>query len=114
MEQITVLQWNADGLLKKPEIKTFILDQNYSIACIQETFHKPKTNYNLKGYQVFRSDREDGNKGGVAILVKNGIEVTSSKNYGKAEAIQVDIRLKQDKKLTIINVYSPPPLRKTG
>ena len=63
----------------------------------------------MRGYQLFRHDREGRAKGGVAILVKNAIpaqEFTVGTN-NQAEIHRVNI-IVNDKQHKIFNVYSPP------
>lgn len=50
----------------------------------------------------------DRQGGGVAILARSDLKVTNVHKFTEAEAIQVDIELKNNKKLTIINVYRSP------
>jgi exonuclease III len=47
------------------------------VLCLQETWlMKSSVQLDIPGYQVFEQRRESGKRGGIAILVKNGIQVT--------------------------------------
>lgn len=81
IKDIKIVQWNAAGLINKPEIKQLILKNDYDIACIQETHLKPRHFYNITGYRIIRNDRPDGRGGGVAFIVKNCLDITLTKNF---------------------------------
>ena len=106
---VTLLQWNANSLQAHlHELKHFLDDINFlpKIICVQETFLKPSQDFSLPGYSVLRKDGENG-KGGVAILLQQGV------NYGKVhffddiEGISVEIDTIHGP-LQIINFYVSP------
>ena len=69
---IKILQWDAEGAYKEKIALTEKLHkENIDVACLQETHLKDNQRFTMRGYQVFRHDREGRAKGGVAILVKN-------------------------------------------
>ena len=46
------------------------------VLCLQETWlMKSSVQLDIPGYQVFEQRRESGKRGGIAILVRNGIQV---------------------------------------
>ena len=63
--------------LPRPQTKTegttklFVRNQ----IDINETFLKPKFQFHLPGYDIYKNDRLVGTKGDIAVLVKNGIIV---------------------------------------
>ena len=74
---LKVMQWNAEGLMKKPpELEYRMNKDNIDICCVQKKNHlqKDKT-FNVRGYQCFRTDRrEDRRKGGIIPLIKSNIK----------------------------------------
>ena len=55
------------------------------VLCLQETWlMKSSVQLDIPGYQVFEQRRESGKRGGIAILVRNGIQVT--RNVGNEYA----------------------------
>ena len=68
------MQWNAEGVFnKKNELEHALYDKKVSVYCIQETHLQNKKPFKIRGYQMFRSDREDRHKGGILTLVRNNI-----------------------------------------
>ena len=71
---ISVLQWNANGLLmRQSEFKQHLVNNEYDVICIQETFLKPDKQFYLAGYDIIRRDR-DSPKGGLMMLLKHGVK----------------------------------------
>lgn len=74
-----IVSWNADGLTNQSklyEFKLFLLYHNIEIALVQET-HLKNHNYanlNMANYILYHTTRENGSKGGTAILVKRNID----------------------------------------
>ena len=61
---INILQWNAEGAYKKKIALTEKLHkENIDVACLQETHLKENQRFTMRGYQVFRHDREGRAKG---------------------------------------------------
>ena len=86
--------------------------ENIDVACLQETHLKDNQRFTMRGYQVFRHDREGRAKWGVAILVKNTIpahEFTVSTN-NQAEIHGVSI-IMNEKHYKIFNIIYCPPDR---
>ena len=66
--------------LSRPQTKTegiinYLLENQIDILALNETFLKPKFKFHLSGYDIYKTDRLVGTKGGVAILVKKGLIV---------------------------------------
>ena len=69
---LLVLIWNARGLQTNLlEFQNYVYKRKPHIMCITETFLKPGTQFKLKGYAVYRSDRAQGRGGGIAILIND-------------------------------------------
>ena len=104
---ISVLQWNANGLLaKQNELKQHVAKNEYDVICIQETFLKPDKVFDISGYESIRKDRETA-KGGLLILLRHGIKYITLPNPQNIEAQIVEISTMIGK-LKIINVYVAP------
>ena len=87
-----------------PQTKTegtsnYLLENQIDILVLTETFLKPKFNFHLPGYDIYKNDRLVGTKGGVAILVKKGIIVKQERKnehfnvITDNEALAIEIEL---------------------
>ena len=112
VENLKILQWNAEGICQKKEALLVRLAQDcVDVACIQETHLKPGKNFCAPGYQIFRQDRV-GHKGGVLILVRSHIPAHRISQYKptaeKAEAGTIGIELQcREEKLRVFSYYCP-------
>ncbi|KAK7090567.1 hypothetical protein V1264_010344 [Littorina saxatilis] len=91
---VNILQWNAEGVYnKKVPLAERLHQENIEVACLQETHLKEKHRFTMRGYQVFRHDREGRSKGGVAILVKNSIPakefIISTNNQAEIHGVNI-------------------------
>ena len=108
---LLLLLWNARGLQTNLlEFQNFIDKKKPQIICVTETFLKPGTQFKMKGYVVYRSDRAQGRGGGLAIFIKNNLpSVENTVPHfpgGYMEALSV--RCKLDKGwINIYNFYNP-------
>lgn len=112
------MQWNAEGVgNKKEELEHFLHVNNINVCCLQETHLQEEKQgkkgkqegkpFKVRGYQVFRSDREARRKGGVLTLVRNNINARETKRYmEEAEYLAVKITTK-DRSFTVVNYYCP-------
>ena len=105
---------------KRKELQNYLLENQIDILALNETFLKPKFKFHLPGYDIYKTDRLVGKKGGVAILVKKGIIVNQKwKNdhfnvITDNEALAVEIELQNGDKVILATIYSPnghPSLR---
>jgi len=106
---IVLLQWNTNGIRPRlAELKNYISENNQpDIICIQETFLKPNIPFLLHPYNIERRDRTDGEKGGLATLIKQGIQYTVVPHIPDIEELTIAIKLQQQK-IYISNIYNPP------
>lgn len=76
MDQVNIVQWNAQSLISSKQLLTqFLYDNNIHVALISETWLKSHHRFNIRGYTIERNDL--GNKhNGVAILIRNSIDYT--------------------------------------
>lgn len=56
----------------KSSIENYLWSQKIHVAGLTETWLKQEHKYHIKGYRLFREDRDDG-YGGAAIAVKDNI-----------------------------------------
>ena len=105
---LKVMHWNAEGVFHKADaLKMFLLENSVDVCCVQETHLQEGKTFKIRGYQVFRNDRQGRHKGGVLTLVRNNIHaIETSKHTGEAEYIQ--LKLTAGKlSLDIVNFYCP-------
>jgi len=102
-------QWNAEGLRKKkPELQEFLRAKKVDIICIQETHLTDAHRFSVRGYELFRHDRTNRPKGGIATLVRNNIPAMEvARSTGDTEFLAVKLILDK-REITVVNVYSPP------
>ena len=123
---LTVLQWNADGVRsKRTELEKLLEDLKPSIVAIQETKLRACDNFQVRGYNTIRKDRTRGRRdgpitgGGVATLVREGLpyrsmdQQTTAANDETTDALLVEVGDRQ-RKLKILNTYVPPIRQGTG
>src|SRR5580692_6781056 len=105
------MQWNACSILAHlGELKTYLSSCKClpEIICLQETWLKDNKQFSLKGYEIVRRDRKtETHGGGVATLIKSGINFSVLEVPDNFECIVVEVKLKTCK-YTIVNVYNPP------
>ena len=121
---MNIVFWNCQGLRpKRKELQNYLLENQIDILIdiltLNETFLKPKFKFHLPGYDIYKNDRLVGTKGGVAILVKNGIVNQEWKNdhfnaIPENEALVIEIELQNGDKVILATIYCPngnPSLR---
>ena len=107
---LRIMHWNAEGVQrKKLELSHFLKENSIDICCIQETHLNSNHRFFIRGFELYRQDRQDRPKGGVCTLVRNSIpsvEIHRSVDTN-TESLTVKVIL-PDKDLSICNLYSPP------
>ena len=113
--------WNCQGLRpKREELQSYLLENQINILALNKTFLKPKIKFHLPGYDIYKTDRLVGTKGGIAILVKKGIIVNQEwKNehfnvITDNEALATENELQNGDKIILATIYCPngnPSLR---
>ena len=97
-----------------------MLENQIDILALKKTFLEPKFKFHLPGYDMYKSNRLEVTKGGIASLVKKGIIVNQEwKNehfnvITDKEALAVEIELQNGDKVILATVYCPngnPSLR---
>lgn len=106
---LSILQWNARSLIANgQEFKKFIANQEKGpdIICIQETWLKSQYNFLIQGYITIWRDRHQGNGGGVATFIKQGIGYKTVEVDREIEVVVVEI-WEGSRCIRIINFYNP-------
>ena len=105
-----MLAWNANSVrTKKAELELFLRTNNIDVAAISETKLLPKHRFNIPGFQVYRSDRNQFG-GGVLLLVNNNLRHDSFTlpPLPGLEATAVYLQLQNHGQLLFISAYFPP------
>ena len=104
---MTIIQWNINSFYQnRPELE-YLLTNNPSCICLQET--KAKEPLKMRGYtsyNVFSRTADDRACGGVSILVKNSIAQARVPVTSNIQSVAVRISLHRT--LTICCIYIPP------
>ena len=110
-QALKIVQWNAGVRLKKTELQHFLKLKTIDVCCIQETHLSSSHRFFIRGYEVFRQDRENRPKGGLLTLVRNNIPATEIQRSGQTdldtECLGVKLVL-AGTPVTVFNIYSPP------
>ena len=102
------MQWNAEGVTRKTtELQHFLHTNNINVCCIQETHLQERKPLKIRGYQVFRSDRQGKRKGGVLTLVRNNLNASVTKTYMEEAEYQTVKITTTDSSFTVVNYYCP-------
>ena len=85
-QALKIAQWNAEGVrLKKTELQHFLELKAIDVCYIQETHLSSSHHFFIRGYKVFRHDRENRPKGGLLTLVRNNIPAADIQRSGQAD-----------------------------
>lgn len=105
---INIMHWNAEGdSNKRTELEHYLHENSVHICCIQETHLQEGKPFKIRGYQVFRSDRQGRKKGRVLTLVRNNMNAKETNRFmEEAEYIEVQI-ITKNSTLNIVNYYCP-------
>jgi len=107
----TIIQWNCHGSpSRKAELERFLSLQIHLpyILCLQGSFlNKNNPDFSIRGYTTERSDRTQGQNGGLVILIKTGLNYVPLPNPTSLEAMVIRVKL-QSGDVTLVNVYHAP------
>jgi hypothetical protein len=80
IKPITILLWNANGILNNiNELQLSLIENQVDIAMITETHFTNKSTLKIYGYNILRADHPDGTAhGGAALIISNKIAHTPS------------------------------------
>lgn len=69
-----IFQWNArSAVANKRSLESTLFHVNIDLALISETWFKPGVYYNYRGYNIVRTDREDGRTGAAVFIREKNI-----------------------------------------
>ncbi|GFX68027.1 hypothetical protein TNCV_921281 [Trichonephila clavipes] len=117
-----IIQFNIDGIstsasrIKLDQALELALTEGAQIIALQETKLRTFTSLKIKGYNIFRLDRQNRCGGGLAFLIKNinyqciniNRKITDRSNL-EIQGIRIIWR---GKPLNIFNMYYPTDLKK--
>ena len=106
---LKVANWNANSILKKNlDVTNFLQKHNIDIMLVTETFLKTPIKFSIPSYTIYRIDRTEGQKGGVAIFIKNSIKhrLMKSLNLKVIEGIGINVETSSGK-ISFISAYHP-------
>ena len=111
---MNIVFWNCQSLrTKRTELQNYFLENQIDILSLNETFLNLKIKFHLPGYDIYKNDRLVSTKGGVAIMVKEGIIVNQEwKNehfnvITDNEALAIEIELQNVHKVILAIIYCP-------
>ncbi len=88
-------------------IESLHVTRDSDVLCLQETWlTQSAVTLDIPGYQVFEQRRNTGKRGGIAIIVRNGIQVL--RHIGNEFSQGVCLQVHGGEKLWVGNVYMPP------
>src|ERR1043165_6071615 len=103
------MQWNCRGInARMIELKKYLTSCRYipDVICLQESLLKSHHNFVVQNYDTVRKDR-DGDGGGIAILIKHGINYRTIDSPLDIECNSIEI-FGPTNKIQIRNIYIPP------
>src|SRR5688572_21749673 len=110
--ELNVMQWNCRSFqAHKHELERYLQEAAVApdIVCVEETLLKPGKNPQIDGYSIYRQDHPLSQGGGLALLLKEGINHTLMCLEAIEGIERQGIEICTDNgKLTIINIYIAP------
>ena len=105
---LRIVSWNVNGISsRKNEITALVYELKPDILLLQETWLKPNLHFSIAGYSIYRKDRENKTRGGVAIAIQENIEHEQiGLDMGKTEIVTLKVKT-QNKYINISSVYFP-------
>lgn len=109
--KINVLYWNANSIANKIHELYYYLHLNHiHVACISETHLKDNHRLQIDpDYKLYRSDRSNVDKGGVAIFVHKSIvhQLLPALNTKYIENIGISLMVTNNESIHIHSIYVP-------
>lgn len=117
---LKILQFNINGIstratrIKLDQLLDLAMAEGVQIIALQETKLKTNSSLKIKGYNIYRMDRQSRSGGGIAFLIRDikyqSVNISRTITDGSTLEIQ-GIRIKwRGKPLNIFNMYHPPDL----
>jgi hypothetical protein len=107
---LKVVAFNTNGIVRqRHELNKQLQEQRIDVALFSETHLKPHERFYIPNYQVYRTDRFPGIKGGTAVAVEKGIPHShvDLPPLNSLEATGVCIPI-GNSELLLTAVYKPP------
>ena len=106
---------SSSGMRKESDLKTelqhFLKLKAIDVCCIQEMHLSSCHRFFIRGYEVFRQDRENRPKRGLLTLVRNNIPAAEIQRCGQADLDTEYLGVKlvlAGTPVTVFNICSPP------
>ena len=110
-QKLTILQWNADGIMTKyTELQDRLINSNINNFAVQESkLWKNNKTPIIEGFTTLRKDQKVLNGGGLLLYIRNDLtfEKLQSAEQEGLEIQSVRIRTLKDKWIHLHNVYLP-------
>lgn len=106
---LKILYWNSQSLYHKSiEVFDYFINNHIDIGLFTETWLKPKQKLSHHKYEIYRADRTDAERGGVAIAIRKDIRHTllPSINLKIIESIAIEVSTNQGD-ITFAAAYYP-------
>ena len=102
----TILQWNLNSLQsKRGKLEKLIEEKNVEIVALQEIKNKKGRRVNIRGFNVYKKDRNE-HGGGVLLAINNNIPSTQLDLATDLEAVACTAHYKGIQ-LNMCNLYLP-------
>lgn len=101
--------WNANSVVSKAhDFFNLLIEKDIQIALLSETFLKPSMTFTHADFRIYRIDRTDGPKGGVAIVIRKDISHSPLPNLETSviEAVGLSVDTATGK-INFVSVYNP-------
>ncbi|KAJ8915949.1 hypothetical protein NQ315_016625 [Exocentrus adspersus] len=108
---LRVASWNINSFTqRKRELQEVVNRLDIDVMAIQETLLIEADRASVPGYTLYRKERRQQRRGGVALAVRRGIEHYSVHvpEMQTIEAIAVGIRTERYGEITVASCYHPP------
>ena len=109
-----ILFWNCHVIgLKRKKLELYLKENVIDVIALNETFLTKKHNFKIPGYDTIRNDCSTGQGGGVAFLVKNGLDVNKEYRNNDLniitnnEALAIELELSNKQNLPLATIYCP-------
>lgn len=106
---LTISYWNANGIQSKThDYFRFLIKNSVDVSLICETFLKPDIKFAHPDFKIYRLDRSERRKGGVAVVVHSNVahSLLPSFDLQIIEAIGVEI-VTSTGPISLISAYNP-------
>lgn len=101
--ELKIIHWNIrSSNSNKDNLISIVRKYQPDVICLNETWLRPNSIFNINSYNIVRQDRTDG-YGGVAICIKNNVIFNQIKTYNDERVQYIVIQIKN---INIINIYS--------